>query len=234
MAVSIIQTHNLTGVTGTTATYTSISIGTATDSRIVVVCYGMEQTAQSATNVQIDWGTGTANLTSLASASSGILRGQLFYRQIATGTLATFTITNAANVLLSTAIRGGVYWVNNATTSISTSGLSTSTDMDATTPLTTGSREVPSGGGLLAVAACASGAITKTWTNATADMAFNTGLFGLNTGIKTTSGIATTSLQGTLNGEDGSMSWMIFAEAVSAATPILRSLPFVYQPLLVQ
>jgi hypothetical protein len=127
------------------------------------------------------------------------------------GTTATIAVTwsgAATNVQEHIA----VYAITDAVFPPLVSGTSTSTDMDASAPLTTGSQTIPTNGGALAIASCANDATTKTWANITIDLDTDAGDFRFTTAKSTTSGTVTMTCTGSTNQEDGAMVYMIFAQ----------------------
>jgi hypothetical protein len=105
-----------------------------------------------------------------------------------------------------------VYAITDAVFPPLVSGTNTSTDMDAGTPLTTGSQTIPTNGGALAIASCANDATTKTWANITSDLDTDAGDFRFSTAKRTTSGTVTMTCTGSTNQEDGALLYMIFAQ----------------------
>lgn len=210
MAVAITQTANPAGVSASSnvATYSGVSIGTAASNRIVVVVVGTE--LASATINSVTLGGTTMNNGTQGNFSAVYTR--TFYLAYPTGTTADVVVTFGANAS-STQNHIAVYSVTDAEV-IATNGWG-STDMDATAPLTTASITIPTNGGFLAVAAGATDTVGKTWANATEDIDEDAGAFRFTTATSTTAGSTTVTCTGGTNGEDGAMSWIIFAPSSS-------------------
>jgi hypothetical protein len=146
-------------------------------------------------------------MTAGTQANQGAVYARVFYAKAPTGTTADFVVTFGANPS-DTQNHVSVYRVVGARFTL-TAGGNNSTDMDATTPLTTGSITIPSNGGFIAVAAGANNNDAKTWANATEDLDANVTGFRHTTATRTTSGTVTITCTGGINGEDGAMSWVI-------------------------
>jgi hypothetical protein len=195
---------------GNVATYSSQSIGAASPDRIVCLLVGCERISASINSATIDSGGGPVAMTAGSLGNEGIMYARAFYASVPSGTTATFTVTFATNDPLASENRVSVYSVTGANATPATSGADASSDMDASDPLTTGSITIPTGGGFLAVAAGLTDTDAKTWSNATEDIDVDAGLFRYTTAFTTTPGTVTITCQGTSNGEDGAMSWIIF------------------------
>ncbi len=209
MAVSIVQTANPAGVSasGSTITYSNVSIGTASSDRIIVVLFAVELTSCLPLSCTIN---GTS-MTAIASFPQfGALSSHIFYLNYPSNTTANIVVTvgggsptNTQNHIAVYAVYGGVY---------SSYGNDTSTDMDTSDPLTTGSITIPTDGGFIAVAAGATDTNAKTWTNATKDIDIDAGAFRFTTAYRTTALTSTAiTCYGTSNGEDGVLSYLIFS-----------------------
>src|SRR6185369_13984890 len=133
MAVVITRTADPAGVAGVSnvVTYSSVSIGSATADRLVVLCVGAEAAASSV-SATADWGLGdTAATTSSGVASFPGLLGRVFVWAIGgAATTATFKVTYTAANPGATANHVAVYKVTGAKAILSASGVNTSTDMD--------------------------------------------------------------------------------------------------------
>jgi hypothetical protein len=212
MATVITQTANPAGVSAsaTVATYTGVSIGTAAPNRIIVVVVGTELAAANPSAATIDGNAMTAG----TGGDQGAVQTNLFYLAYPTGTTADIAVTFSAVSPTSTQNHIAVYSVVGGT--YSSKGGTQSTDMDSTVPLTTGSITIPTGGGFIAVAAKATDTVRAAWANATEDLDVDAGGFGFTTATRTTA-LTTTAVTctGTTNGEDGAMSWIIFADNTS-------------------
>lgn len=205
---SISQTANPAGVasSGGVSTYSGVSIGTASPNRIVVVLVGTEVAAGSINSVTL----GGSAMTPGTQGNQVSVYARAFYLAYPTGTTADVAVTFGA-ATLSTNNHIAVYSVTDAV--YSSTGADQSTDMDATDPLTTGSTTIGTGGGMIAVVSGGSGTGgAKTWTNLTEDLDADGGSFSFCTAFSTTAGTATRTCQGTVTGEDGALSYLIFAD----------------------
>jgi hypothetical protein len=142
---------------------------------------------------------------------------RLFWLPVPTGTTATFAITWSGATAVATT-HYATYDVKAAGLSAalapSVQNVNTSTDMDVTTPLTTGSQTIATGGAFLAVAVGAA-TTTKTWSQSTgsgiaADINTTTTNFGFTTATDVTAVTASFLCTGSTNGEDGALAYMIF------------------------
>lgn len=211
MPVAITRTANPAGVnhSANVTTYSAVSIGTAAFDRVVAVLVGGEVASdpQSAT---IDYGAGAVAMSSTTLATFGSMRARIFYLPVGgAATTATIAITWSAAV---TNVQNhiSVYSVTGAKGALNTSNVNTSTDMDSTAPLTTGSSTIPANGGMLAVAVGATDGTAKTWANLGEDLDEDAGDFRYTTAFSTTAGTATRTCTGGTNNEDGAMVWVVF------------------------
>lgn len=217
MAVAITQTANPAGVnhSANVTTYTAAAIGTASVDRIVVVAIGKEVATVVVNSVTI---AGVA-ATLIAGNTFGSMGAWLYFAPVPTGTtgdvVVTWSgaITNIQNHIAVYAVTDGA--------GPPASGSNTSTDMDSTVPLTTGSTTIPTNGGMLAVAACAADGITKTWAQLTIDVNSDAGDFQFTTAVSTTAGTQTRTCTGSTNGEDGVLAWAIFSQTVLPPNSLL-------------
>ncbi len=214
---SITRTADPAGVNSSSnvATYTGVSIGDAAPNRIVVVNVTTELTSASITSVTC----GGVAMNAGTQGNQGVVYARTFYLLYPTGTTADIVVTYGANAN-STQNHISVYRVLDAV--YSSTGADQSTDMDATDPLTTGSTTIGTGGVMIAVAGCATDTVAKTWANLTEDLDADKGSHRHTTATSTTAGTATRTCTGGTNGEDGAMSWMIFADN-TAPTVALNS-----------
>lgn len=212
MAVSITQTANPAGVAASSnvATYSSQSIGTEADDRIILVCVGTELTGSTPSSCTIDFGSGDTAMTSATLGTLGALRTQIFRLHVPTGTTATIKVTYSSTNPNTAQNHIAIYSVTGA--NVVSVGADTSADMDASDPLTTGSTTIPTGGGMLALVASLVDTDAKTWSNLTEDIDEDAGNFRFSTATSTTAGTATRTCTGGTNGEDGVMSWIIFSD----------------------
>lgn len=198
-----------TGVTATASdphTFSSVSIGSADASRIVVVACTLQATFADNQPLSCTIAGNTATALTLGGSPTNAIHTRIFYLAVPTGTTANiaidFNANDAKDVYITVySVTGGKYL---------SQGTDTSTDMDATDPLTTGSVTIPDGGALIAVAACTQDNAAKTWTNATEDTDVDAGNQRHTSAVATTAGSTTVTCQGTTNGEDGVLSWAIF------------------------
>jgi hypothetical protein len=212
MAVAITQTADPAGVStsANVATYSAVSIGTAAHDRVVVVCVGGEVTTNTPDSATIDYGAGAVAMSSTALATFGSMRARIFYLHVGgAATTATIAVTwSGATTNVQNHI--AVYSVTGAKGALNTSGTNTSTDMDTTAPLTTGSSTIPASGGMIAVAVGATDGTAKTWAQINEDLDEDAGDFRFTTATSTTAGTATRTCTGGTNNEDGAMAWVIF------------------------
>jgi len=218
MAVAISQTANPDGVSANfssphIATYTSVAIGTAATDRIVVVVVGTEG-GGAPTSCTIDGNSMNAG----NGGAGGNVQSGLFWLPYPTGTTATIVV-NYVNYTPSTANHIAVYKIIGASLTNVTTGSDISYDMDSSDPLTTGSNTIDTGGGFLAVVAGDTEAGEKTWANTTEDIDADVGSFRFTTSKYTTAGTATRTCTGTLGGEDGALSWILFNQATPSLSP---------------
>lgn len=220
MSVVITRTANPAGVSASSnvATYTGASIGTASPNRIVVVCVSSELDSTPIASCTI----GGNAMTAGTQGNQGAVYARTFYLLYPTGTTADIAVTFTTNSPTSTQNHIAVYTVTDAV--YSSTGADQSTDMDATDPLTTGSTTIGTGGGMIAVIGRAGGTGGQdTWSNLSEDLDVDGGAFGFSTAFSTTAGTATRTCTATTNGEDGAMSWLIFADnsspTVALSTP---------------
>lgn len=216
MAVTITQTANPAGVSASSnvATYTDAAIGTAAPNRIVVVLVGSELASTPIASCTI----GGNAMNAGTQGNQGAVYARAFYLLYPTGTTATVAVTFTTNSPSSTQNHIAVYTVTDA--AYSSTGADKSTDMDATDPLTTGSTVIAAGGGMIAVAACATDTVAKAWANLGEDIDDDAGALRFTTAFSTTAGTATRTCTGTTNGEDGAMSWLIFADNTAPTTAL--------------
>lgn len=213
MAVAIAQASNPAGVSAiaNASTYSGVGTGTASNDRIVAVLIGKEVATTVVSTVTIDGAAMTlANGTTFASMGAWI-----YYLSWPTGTTATIVV-NWNGAILDTENHIAVYAITDAAAPPKSTGVNTSTDMDVTAPLTTGSITIATNGGFIAVAAGAADAAAgnKTWANATENLDADAGGFQFTTAFRTTALAATAvTCTGGTNGEDGVLAYAIFEQA---------------------
>jgi hypothetical protein len=194
-------------VSGAVATYTSASIGTAASDRVVVLCVSSELASGTIISATYDNGSGDTAMTAASQGTLGNNSARIFYATVATGTTATFKVTFGANPT-STSQRISVYSVTGSSGNV-THGSATSTDMDATAPLRA-AVAIPTGGGFIATASCATDTVAKTWAGATEGADDDGGDMRHTTASSTTAGFSVVTCTGGTNGEDGGLSWISF------------------------
>jgi hypothetical protein len=217
---SITRTANPAGVSASAnvATYTGASIGAAAPNRIIAVVVGSELASTPIASCTIDYGSGDTAMTAGTQGNQGAVYARTFYLAVPTGTTATIKVTFTTNSPTSTQNHIAVYRILDAV--YSSTGADQSTDMDATDPLTTGSTTIGTGGLMLAVAAGATDTAGKTWANLGEDIDADAGALRFTTAFSTTAGTATRTCTGTTNGEEGALSWILFADNTSPTTAL--------------
>lgn len=214
--VSVTDVASPAGVAGSSnvVTYSSLSIGSASSNRIVVLAVTSELAFCSIDSATIDYGSGDVSMNAGTLGVQSIVHARMFWLPVPTGTTATFKVTFGANPT-ATQNKVQVFRVMDAATSaLAASGADGSTDM-STDAATTGSITVPPYGLFLAVAAGAADTDAKTWTNATAFTDEDAGSHRFTTARRTTSGSVTVSVAGAASGEDGALSWVTFYPAAT-------------------
>ncbi len=217
--VLINQTANPASVASVAnvATYSTVSIGTASTDRIISVVVGAEFANATPSGVTIDYGSGAVAMTAGTTGNFTDMYARVFYLAVPTGTTATIVVTFSGSISPgpgTTANHIAVYSVTGADTVLSTQGGNGSTNM-STTPLTTGSVTIPTGGGFLGVATGATAA-GKTWASVTEVLDVSVTNFEFTTATSTAAGTATRTVTGA-SGEDGALSYVIF-KPVAAPT----------------
>ncbi len=213
---SITQTANPAGVSASSniASYSGVSIGTAASNRIIVVLVATELAASTPSGCTIDYGGGDTAMTAGTGGNLGAVYAKTYRLLVPTGTTATIKVTYSATNPTSVQNHIAVYSVLDA--NYTSAGGDGSTDMDATDPLTTGAITIATGGVFVAVAAGAADTAAKTWANATEDLDVDAGGFRFTTATRATALTATAvTCTGGTNGEDGALSYLIFADNTS-------------------
>jgi hypothetical protein len=226
VAVAISRTANPAGVAddGTVdhvTLYSGVAIGATATDRMIVVAIGKEAGAVGTVfpfSAALDVGGTVYDLVQIgSSAEFGAMGAYLWRTQafVTAGTTADLYVGWAAAV---TAVQNNVavYRITGAALTPSSQGVNTSTDMDATVPLTTGSRTIATDGGMLAVAVGSSDTNAKTWAQLTEDLDVDAGAFRLTVAFSTTAGTATRTCTGGANGEDGALAWAIFVQGAKS------------------
>ena len=217
MAVAITQTADPAGVAADgsfNTTYSTLSIGTATDDRVVVVVIGKEVATRVPGTVTL----GGLTMVQASGTTFGSMGAWLYYLSYPTGTTATVVIAWGGAVA-STENHIAVYTITDGGFPPKLSGSNSSTDMDASSPLTTGSVTIATNGGVLAIAVGATDTVVKTWANITVDLEEDAGGFRFTTAKRITSGTVTITCTGTTNLEDGAMAYAIFEQAALPPVP---------------
>jgi len=215
LAVSITRTADPAGVAAAnTATYTAVSTGTAAADRIVAIAITWEANV-NLTSVTIDSGGGDVDMNLAVNVRFSTTMGAaIAYKHVPIGTTATVKVTFSGSVA-STANHIGVYRVIGADVPHESTASATSTDMDATSPLTV-SVTIPTNGAGLAVASGATAGTTlKTWTSFTEDLEVTTTAYTHTAALKTTAGTANCVCTGSTNLEDGAMAVIVFGEQLA-------------------
>ena len=203
-------------------TYSAVSVGSAAPARLVVVGIGKEVATVTVSSVTITDDVGTRSMTSIGGTTFGnngawMYRGPISWTATTVDIAVTWSgaVTNVQNHI-------SVYVLTDAMGPPSSSGTNTSTDMDATAPLTTGSRTINTNGGMIAFASCATDTAGKTWANLTSDLDVDAGDFRWTAAISTSATTSTRTCTGTTNGEDGVLVWAIFE---ASANPLGLTMP---------
>lgn len=230
MAVAIpTATANPAGVTADgsfNTTYATQSTGAAANDRLVVLCVGKEVATVVANSVTIDDGVSGVRSMTLIDGTTFANMGAWMYRAAVdqASTTATFVVT-WSGAILNTQNHVAVYALTDAAAPQSYSGTNTSTDMDVTIPLTTGSTTIATGGGMLAVAVGATGTTQKTWANLTEDIDANAGLYRFTTALSITAATSTRTCTGGDTGEDGVLVWAHFTDSSEPELNMMRYRP---------
>jgi hypothetical protein len=210
------------------AIYSAQSIGAAAQDRIIAVCVAVEVAVSiDGVALLLDDAVTVVDAFNAIGASFGSLRIAMWMFAVPQSSTAADVFVQYSGAVAAAGNNIAVYRIVGAGASASsifpTVGSNTSTDMDATVPLTTGSTTIPVNGGMLAAAACATDTVAKTWAQLTEDYDADAGTFRLTAAISTTAGTAARTCTGGTNGEDGVMVWAIFSES--------RMPEFAMQPL---
>lgn len=196
-------------------TYAAIATGAANPTRVAVLLIGKEVATVVVNSVTIDDGTGArAMIQSGTVAALGNVASWIYFLPIPSGTDATAEITWSGAV---TGVQNHItlYTVNNGAFPPRVAGGATSTDMDATSPLTTGTQTINTNGGMIAGASCATDTVAKTWANTTEDLDVDAGDFRWTTATRVAALAATAmTCTGGTNGEDGAMKYIIIDESI--------------------
>jgi hypothetical protein len=186
------------------------------------VCIGKEVATVTVSSVTVADDVGTRSMVSIGGTTFGN-NGAWMYRAPISWTATTVTIAVTWSGAV-TAVQNHItlYVLTDAQGTPSSSGTDTSTDMDATDPITTGSRTIPTGGGMLACASCATDTVVKAWANLTEDLDADAGAFRWTTATSVTPATATVTVTGTTDLEDGVMVWAIFN---ASADPLNLAMP---------
>jgi hypothetical protein len=215
MAVAISQTANpVSAGTGTTITYSGVSIGVAAADRVVAVAVSTELTAGAISSATIDFGGGAVAMLSSANGAQGAVGARMFWLSVPTGTTADIAITFAASQTANTQ-HITVYRAVGASETASGSGGIGDTDAD---PISSGAITIPTGGGCIAVCAMAATGV-RTWAGITEGVDEGAGAtpqYQHTTGTSTTAGTPTITVSGG-NNEDGALAWLILKPGTQLA-----------------
>lgn len=238
MAVVITRTADPAGVASSAniTSYLAASIGTAAHDRVVAVVCGGEVATNTPNSATIDYGAGDVAMLATNLATFGNMRARVFYLHVGGAATAADIMVTWSGAVTAVQNHIAVYSVSGAKGALNTSGTNTSTDMDVTVPLTTGSSTIPADGGMLAIAVGATDTVAKTWVNLAEDLDADAGDFRFTTATSTTAGAAIRTCFGTTNNEDGAMAWVIFDPNASVeALPAQGDLAFsTVAPLVVE
>lgn len=212
MAVAISQTDNPASAgTGTTITYSTVAIGTASIDRVIVVCVSTELTAGAISSATINSGSGAVSMDASTNGAQGAVGVRVFWKKVPTGTTADIAVTFAASQSATTQ-HITVYAATGASgTAASSNGIG-DTDAD---PISSGAITIPANGGCIAVCAmAATGA--RTWAGITEDVddTIGTTVYQHTTGTSVTAGTPTITVSGA-NNEDGALAWVVLSAATS-------------------
>lgn len=220
MAVGITRTADPAGVahSSNVTTYSTQSIGAASVDRVVALVVTKEVATVVLNSVTCNSGGGAVAMRLADGNTFGSMGAWLYWLNVPSGTTADFALT-WSGAILAAENHIFVYAITDAAFPPKSTGNNTSTDMDVTAPLTTGSITIPANGGFLAGASGATDAAAgnKTWANATEDRDVDAGGFQATSAIRTTSGTVTVTCTGGTNGEDGVMAWFILEQATMTA-----------------
>ena len=177
MAVTLTQTANPSGTASSSGiTSYTVDIGTPTGDRTlwIAATSGTTTVAGQPTALTVDFGSGPVSATKATTGPTlGDMSAEVFYiaapTASSTSTSATVSVTWSGAVL-GTGNQIAVYKATGASTTPQAAGGNTSTDMDASTPLTSGSLSVNPGGIIFITAAGSADTSTHTVGGATADI----------------------------------------------------------------
>lgn len=170
------NTNTGSSTAGTSFTFTSVSIGTASSSRYVVVAMIAQGAAASPTSVTV----GGISATQAAAAVTSSNRAELWIANVTSGTTADIVITFAASTTRCAVGSYSVYDIV-STTPIDTA---TSSTTSMTLSVNTNTNSV-----VIGTAFSSSTAPDATWVGVTEN--YDTDAFGSGGGRTTTGGIAT-------------------------------------------
>ncbi len=211
MAVAIVRTADPAGVAAVSfiATYSSVSIGTASSDRVIAVACTSSSGTTTPASATIDYGSGDVAMNATTLIQLSTLSNRIFYLAVATGTTATIKVTFSTSTINSDRNHIVVYAVTGSSDTLNSSGSNTNSSYD-TDPLTSGAITVPSGGGLLASICGSQNATGVTWSSATEDIDATTGLYRYSAATRVISGTVTVTCTTSAEGADGVLSFIIF------------------------
>jgi hypothetical protein len=214
VAIAVASNPTAAGSANPTATWSSVAIGAADATRMVIATITWEANSRTPTGMTIDYGSGATAMNMVGTGQSGQSGARIFWLMVPTGTTATFVVTFNGNV--GSQVKLLVYRAVTAASSLNStnpSGNDDSLDMDATDPLTTGSITIPTGGAFFGVACGGTNTNAKSWANATEDFDAGITTHRCTTAIRTTAGTVTITCTGTSDGEDGQLAWIVLDPA---------------------
>ena len=216
MAASVTRTADPASAAGTAnvVTYSGVSTGVAAADRVIAIPITWEANL-NLLGVTIESGGGDATAAIPVNVRFSTTVGAAWaVLHVPIGTTATIKVTFSGNPSVNTT-KISVYRVLGASFTVASTASNTSTDMDATAPLTA-SVTIPTNGLGLACAGCATNSTaSKTWTSFTEDLEDDVTNFCHTVATKTTSGTANCVCTGSTNLEDGAMAIVVFSESLS-------------------
>lgn len=211
LPVKITQTANPATVDAsstTTATFSSVSIGEPSPTRIVAICITWNRGTNNVlvSSATINNGSGAVSMTLGAGNPSTSIRGSAIYYldDKSSSTTATFTITY--NTTVGGDVKISVYSITGPKSYTVTGASDVSLDLSAD-PLTA-SITVNNYGGALAVMMGRGDTTARTWTNITEDLDVDAGDHRHSTATTTTEGTVSITCNGGST-EDGHLSVIV-------------------------
>lgn len=190
-------------VTGGITTTATLDIGSDDPTRRVLVNITWEQNTRTITSVTLDGNAMSETPPSLTSGTVEAVAARQYVIDFPTGATAALSITFSGNPGTPGITNYTITGPNSVSYS-SGGGIDTSTDMDATDPLSV-SGTIPEGGAAVACAAGEIDTVAKTWTDFTEDFDIDAGTHRHCAASSTTQGAYTVTCTGGSNGEDGQL-----------------------------